>query len=195
MDIVIETFLVELAELAERPGVAFIEGVRSAVLRLASDSEYWARKIDDVPLQHLHWPDFGPRLAVVHRTHGRMSAIHSHGVWVALVPLRGVETHRTYRAAPGFATPTARFAEERRLVAGSGEMVTLLPPHDIHSHGHRRGSGPWPHTLVVLGDDHLRRDRWEFDAATGRGTPIPAGIPESSGTERAVPRRRYATET
>jgi hypothetical protein len=66
-------------------------------------------------------------------------------------------------------------AEERRLRGGSAEVVTMTPPRDVHSHGHVEGSGPWPYSVVVLGDNQLRYQREEFDLVTGRRRILPPG--------------------
>lgn len=174
MDRVLKTFLADAAQLGRLPEARVI---RSLVSELASDRDYWAHRVDamgDSQGDLVHWPDEGVRVVIVHRTDGAMSAIHSHECWAALTALRGVETHRHYRTLDG---PQSRVAlhEERRLVGGSGELVTLIPPDDVHSHGHLRGSGDWPYTLIVLGDAQERFLRYEYDPTTGEPRPLPPG--------------------
>jgi hypothetical protein len=58
-----------------------------------------------------------------------------------------------------------RLVDERAL--DPGEFVTLVPPGDIHSHGHAIGTGSSPYSLILLGDDMLRFERKEFDLEQG----------------------------
>jgi hypothetical protein len=53
-----------------------------------------------------------------------------------------------------------RLAEERALHSG---VMTLIPPDDVHNHGHVPGSGPSPSSLILLGDDMLLFERQEYD--------------------------------
>ena len=113
----------------------------------------------------IHAPERGPRLMIVHRPEGEMSAPHDHGTWVALAPIVGVETHRRYRAS-GEDHARLELLEERALVPA--DVVTLLPPDDIHDHGHIAGRGDAAHVLIMTGDDQTRYTRTEWDLATGR---------------------------
>ena len=54
-----------------------------------------------------------------------------------------------------------RLAEERALVRG--DVATLVPPQDVHNHGHVIGTGPSPYSLILLGDDMLVFEREEYD--------------------------------
>jgi hypothetical protein len=67
-----------------------------------------------------------------------MGYTHSHRCWVVIAPVRGVETYQRWdavRQADGRAE--LRLAEERALVRG--DMATLIPPKDVHNHGHVPG--------------------------------------------------------
>ena len=46
--------------------------------------------------------------------------------------------------------------------------MTLLPPDDIHDHGHLGGDDPSAYVLIMTGDDQTRFTRNEWDVATGR---------------------------
>jgi predicted metal-dependent enzyme (double-stranded beta helix superfamily) len=106
-------------------------------------------------------------LTLVHRPEGAMSAVHSHGTWVAISPIVGVETHRRWRVIrDADRTPRLELAEDRAL-AGA-EVATLLPPDDVHDHGHLVGRGAPAYVLILLGDDQTRFEREEWDVATGR---------------------------
>ena len=48
-----------------------------------------------------------------------------------------------------------------------GDAVTLIPPHDVHNHGHVAGTGPTPYSLILLGDDMLLFEREEYDLERG----------------------------
>jgi predicted metal-dependent enzyme (double-stranded beta helix superfamily) len=115
----------------------------------------------------IHAPSRGPRLMLVHRLEGQMSAIHDHGTWVAISPVHGVETHRRWRRVPGrLPAPRVELAVDAAL--GSAEVATLLPPDDVHDHGHLLGRGDPAYVLILLGDDQTRYTRNEWDATTGR---------------------------
>jgi hypothetical protein len=88
-------------------------------------------------------PERGPRLVLVHRPEAVMGYTHSHRCWVGIAPVRGVETHQRWdavRHAGGQAE--LRLADERALV--HGDVATLVPPRDVHNHGHVAGTGPSP---------------------------------------------------
>ena len=96
-----------------------------------------------------------------------MSAVHSHGTWVAISPIVGVETHRHWHVIDGDdGTSRVELAEDRLLAAT--EVATLLPPDDVHDHGHLVGRGAPAYALILLGDDQKQFTRREWDLATGR---------------------------
>jgi hypothetical protein len=64
------------------------------------------------------------------------------------------------------AAPRVELAEDR-ILAGA-ETATMLPPDDVHDHGHLVGRGTPAHVLILLGDDQTRFTRNEWDLATGR---------------------------
>ena len=66
-------------------------------------------------------------------------------------------------------------AEERALVPG--DAATLIPPQDVHNHGHVAGTGASPYSLILLGDDMLLFDRQEYDADKGTWRALAAGDP------------------
>jgi predicted metal-dependent enzyme (double-stranded beta helix superfamily) len=154
----------------ERPD---LEAIGAALVELAADTDYMARWTEWIagPTGRgngslpIHAPERGPRLMIVHRPETEMSAPHDHGTWVALAPIVGIETHRRYRPA---VEDHARLEllEERALAAA--DVVTLLPPDDIHDHGHLAGRGKPAHVLIMTGDDQTRYTRTEWDLATGR---------------------------
>jgi len=157
-----------------------LEAIGAALVALAGDIDYmrrWTEKIagptgrgnGSLPI---HAPERGPRLMIVHRPEGEMSAPHDHGTWVALAPIVGVETHRRYRSA-GEGHGHLDLLEERALAAM--DVVTLLPPDDIHDHGHIAGRGDAAHVLIMTGDDQTRYTRNEWDLATGRRRTLGPG--------------------
>jgi predicted metal-dependent enzyme (double-stranded beta helix superfamily) len=147
-----------------------LEAIGAAILELAADRDYWTSWVqrlgDAGGSLAIHAPASGPRLALVRRPEGEMSAVHDHGTWVVLSPIIGVERHRRYRvdrAAPS-ARPT--LVELRALEAA--DVVTMLPPEDVHDHGHVSGQGRPANVLILTGDDQTRFTRNEWDLTTGR---------------------------
>lgn len=146
-------------------------GAIGAALRdLALDADYlapWVARLGDegggLPI---HAPERGPRLVLVHRPEGQMGAIHDHGTWVAISPIVGLETHRRYRVVG--AGPAARPEVVEVLALRPSDFATLLPPEDLHDHGHLAGNGVPACVLIMTGDDQTRFRRNEWDAATGR---------------------------
>jgi hypothetical protein len=176
-------FLAQLDEL--RLGRApDMSGVGRLLEELAADEEYFAPLIAEMPAGSpgVHWlaqPPRGPRLVLVHRPDGVMAYTHSHHCWVALAPVRGVETHQHWNAVRhdgGGAELT--LAGERAL--HQGDVVTLIPPDDVHNHGHVLGSGPSPYSLILLGDDMLLFERQEYDPDKGTWRELSPGDPGRS---------------
>ena len=154
--------------------------VASLLAELACDEEYFRHLIapidpDSMGGLPMHVPDEGPRMFLMHRPRGVMSYVHSHGTWAAVAPVHGIETHRRYdvveEAEPGRARLVV--ADERRLKPG--EAAVVVPPHDIHSHGHLGGPEETPYTLIVTGEDQLRFARREYDLEAGTYRELPPG--------------------
>jgi hypothetical protein len=158
-----------------------MDQVGRVLVELAADEEFFGPLIAQLPSgspgnRWLIRPERGPRLVLVHRPEGVMGYTHSHRCWVGIAPVRGVETHQKWdavRHAGGRAE--LRLAEERALV--HGDVATLVPPRDVHNHGHVAGSGPSPYSLILLGDDMLLFDREEYDPERGTWRALAAGDP------------------
>jgi predicted metal-dependent enzyme (double-stranded beta helix superfamily) len=168
-----------------RPGgVPEMDEVGRLLVELAADEEYFARLIAQMPAGSpgVHWlarPERGPRLVLVHRPEGVMAYTHSHRCWVAIAPVHGVETHQRWnvvRRAGGRAELS--LADERAL--HQGDVVSLIPPDDVHNHGHVRGTGPSPYSLILLGDDMLLFEREEYDPDRGTWRGLAPGDPGRS---------------
>ena len=144
--------------------------IADALRDLAADHDYFAPAIrergDHSGPTPLYLPDRGPRLYLVHRRSGQMGAVHDHKVWVALAPIVGVETHRRWRPLTAEDRASIKTTDEEAVRPGT--CVTLLPPDDIHDHGHRLGVGDASYVLILLGDDQFRHRRSEWDPETGR---------------------------
>lgn len=153
---------------------------------LAGDNSAWAplARITDPDAYTIHRlssEDDGPQLLFVHRPVGVMSYTHSHGVWVMLAAVLGIETHRQYAR---LATGGVGLVEEVDLKPS--EVKVLLSPSDIHSHGHVAGRGPAPHILVLTGTNHYQLQRREYDLDTGESRVL---APGDKGTQNLpVPR-------
>ena len=123
-------------------------GVGQALVELAADQEFFAPLIAQIPASSpgVHWlvqPERGPRLVLVHRPDGVMAYTHSHRCWVAIAPVRGVETHQHWHAVrhPG-GRAELTLADERALHRGN--VVTLVPPHDVPTTAMSPAPGPAP---------------------------------------------------
>ncbi len=165
---------------ASSAGGPDLPAIGRSLVELAADVDYlaaWVDRLGDrsgsIPM---HETVEGPRLVLVHRTEGQMSTVHDHGTWVAIAPITGLETHRRWRVRPTDANPWAIELEEHAELAGGG-VATLLPPDDVHDHGHLLGHGSPAHILVLLGDKQVRYTRNEWDLETGRHRVLVPGDP------------------
>jgi predicted metal-dependent enzyme (double-stranded beta helix superfamily) len=175
-----------LAQLEEQrsSGTPDMEEVGRLLVELAADEEYFAPLIAKIPaeapgVQWLAKPDRGPRLVLVHRPDGMMAYTHSHRCWVAIAPVQGVETHQHWNVARHEGgRAELSLADERALLRG--DVATLVPPDDVHNHGHVLGTGPSPYSLVLLGDDMLLFERQEYDPDRGTWRELAPGDPGRS---------------
>ena len=148
---------------------------------LAADLDYvgrWVERIGDESRSlPIHAPERGPRLMIVHRADGQMGAVHDHATWVAIAPIVGLETHRRYRVIRDAGTPTSpgRLEVAETLSLVPSHVATLLPPDDLHDHGHLAGHGAPAYVLIMTGDDQTRFIRNEWDLATGRHRVLEPG--------------------
>ena len=163
-----------------------LASIGASLAGLAGDLDYvkrWVEQLgDDSGSMPIHAPARGPRLMIVHRREGQMGAVHDHATWVAISPIVGLETHRRWRVVGGdgltdgptggptggTAEPNARVELVESLSLHAAEVATLLPPQDIHDHGHLAGRGHPAHVLIMTGDDQSLFTRNEWDVATGR---------------------------
>lgn len=160
-------FLVQLDELRSSE-ILDMDGVGRLLVELATDEEFFAPLIAEIPSSAspgVHWlarPERGPRLVLVHRPEGVMAYTHSHRCWVGIAPVRGVETHQRWNAVPHEGgRAELSLADER--VLRRGDVATLVPPQDVHNHGHVAGTGPSPYSIILLGDEMLLFEREEYD--------------------------------
>jgi len=147
-----------------------LRSIGAALLDLASDLDYVQRWVDRLGdrsgVLRIHAPERGPRLMIVHRREAEMGAIHDHATWVAVSPVVGLETHRRYRVVGEGSAARPEVAET--LALEPAHVTTMLPPDDLHDHGHLAGHGRPAHVLIMTGDDQTRFVRNEWDLATGR---------------------------
>ncbi len=144
--------------------------IGAALVELAADIDYlapWVERLGDVSgALGIHVPARGPRLMIVHRNEGQMGAVHDHATWVAISPIVGLETHRRYRLVGEGSAGRPEVAEA--LALEPSHVATLLPPDDLHDHGHLAGHGAPAYVLIMTGDDQTRFTRNEWDLVTGR---------------------------
>ena len=147
-----------------------LAAIGAALVELAGDVDYlgpWVARLgDESGVLPIHVPERGPRLMLVHRSEGQMGAIHDHATWVAISPIVGLETHRHYRLSGEGSAARPEIVETLGLEPA--DVATLLPPDDIHDHGHLAGHGAPAFVLIMTGDDQTRFRRREWDLATGR---------------------------
>ncbi len=146
-----------------------LHAIGSALADLAGDADYLASWVARLGGQSgsvaIHAPARGPRLLLVHRGEGEIGAIHDHGTWVAISTISGLETHRRYRLVGEGSAARPEVVEQRSLRAA--DVATLLPPDDIHDHGHLAGQGTPAFVLILTGDDQRLFTRSEWDGVTG----------------------------
>jgi predicted metal-dependent enzyme (double-stranded beta helix superfamily) len=151
-------------------GTPDLKRIGAALVELATDLDYitgWVERLGDVNgALRIHAPARGPRLMIVHRREGQMGAVHDHATWVAISSIVGLETHRRYRVRG--AGPSARPEVAETLSLEPSQFATLLPPDDLHDHGHLAGHGSPAYVLIMTGDDQTLFERNEWDPTTGR---------------------------
>ena len=144
--------------------------IGTAIVSLATDLDYMMRWVERLGTAGgslpIHAPARGPRLNIVHRPHGQMSTVHDHATWVAISSIVGRETHRRYAIVGEDPALMPRLVEELTLEAS--EVATLLPPDDVHDHGHLAAYGDPAFVLILVGADQTRFERHEWDLASGR---------------------------
>jgi predicted metal-dependent enzyme (double-stranded beta helix superfamily) len=176
-------FLAQLDEL--RSGdILDMDQVGRLLVELAAEEEFFGPLIAEMPSESAggKWlvkPERGPRLVLFHRPEGVMAYTHSHHCWVAVAPVRGVETHQRWDAVRHEGgRAELRLADDRAM--HRGDVATLTPPGDIHNHGHVPGTGPSPYSLILLGDDMYVFERKEYDPEQGTWQKLAPGDPGRS---------------
>jgi hypothetical protein len=117
-------------------------------VELAADEEYLGPLIAEMPSKSAggKWlvkPERGPRVVLFHRPEGVMAYTHSHHCWVAIAPVRGVETHQQWDAVcHDGGRAELRLANDRAM--HRGDVATLTPPGDIHNHAMSWARAPAP---------------------------------------------------
>jgi hypothetical protein len=165
-------------------GLPDMDAIGRLLTQLAADSEFFAPLIAGMPAASMgvHWlvkPDRGPRLVLVHRPEGVMAYTHSHGCWVGIAPVRGAETHQHWNVVRhDGGRAELSLAGER--VLHRGDVATLIPPGDVHNHGHVIGTGPAPYSLILLGDNMFVFERQEYDPGQGTWQALAPGDPGRS---------------
>ena len=174
----VRTLFAQIAAPAAAP-TPDLGAIGAALRGLAEDLDYMARWVERLGDESgglpIHAPARGPRLMIVHRGEAQMGAVHDHGTWVAIATIVGLETHRRYRVIGEGRAAHLEVAEALSLKPA--QVATLLPPDDLHDHGHLVGRGDPAHVLIMTGDDQTRFTRNEWDLATGRHRVLRPGDP------------------
>jgi len=163
-----------------------MDAIGRALAEFAHDEEYLAHHIAKLPADRFSGrilaepaPDL-PLLNLVYRPEGVVSKVHSHSVWVAIAPINGTETHRHFRIDEK--TPDGRakltLDEERFLEASQSDYVTMIPPQDVHEHGHSHGHGLPGHILVLTARPQTLFERVQYDIPAGTWQALPVGVME-----------------
>ena len=176
-------FLAQLDELRSA-GILDMDQVGRVLVELAADEEYLGPLIAEIPPgspggKWLVKPERGPRMVLFHRPEGVMAYTHSHHCWVAIAPVRGVETHQRWDAVRREGGQAELHLVDDRAMH-RGDVAILTPPGDIHNHGHVLGSGPSPYSLILLADNMYLFERKEYDPERGTWQPLLPGDPGRS---------------
>ena len=172
----VRRLLDRIGSLATAARPSSLSAAALAIADLAVDLDYlrgWIGRLGEMSgLVGIHTPERGPRLMLAHRLDGQVSAVHDHGTWVAVAAVAGVEAHRRYRRG-AMPADLPQFVETAVLEPTG--VVTMLPPDDVHDHGHVVGAGAPAYVLILTGDDQRRYQRNEWDLATGRHRVLQPG--------------------
>lgn len=100
---------------------------------------------------------------------GAMTPIHDHGVWGVVGQYLGAELDIRYMILQGnVQEDRADLAETGRTPMMPGDVITLLPPDDIHQV--KSISVGTSVSIHVYGGNIRKIDRYEFDLDTGKIT-------------------------
>lgn len=162
-------------------GVPDMDAIGRLLAELAADDEFFTPLIVGMPpgSMGVHWlvkPERGPRLVLVHRPEGVMAYTHSHGCWVGIAPVRGAETHQHWNVVRHDGGRAELSLADERILR-RGDVATLVPPRDVHNHGHVMGTGAAPYSLILLGDNMFVFERQEYDPGEGTWRPLAPGDP------------------
>src|ERR1700733_16298307 len=124
-------FLTQLDELRSAD-IPDMDQVGRLLVELAADEEYLGPLIAELPAKSpggrwLVKPERGPRLVLFHRPEGMMAYTHSHQCWVAVAPVRGVETHQRWDAVRHEDGQAELHLVDDRAMH-SGDVAPLTPP-------------------------------------------------------------------
>jgi hypothetical protein len=176
MDEPVRALLERIAGPAAR-GPVDLDAIGAAILAFAADREYLDRWIGQLGADGgslvIEAVPSGPRLTLVRRPEGHLSAVHDHGTWVAIAPVEGREFHRRWEIG-GAGPDAAPLPVDVRSVE-PGSFVTLLPPDDLHDHGHVLGQGRPADLVILTGADQTLFARTEWDPRSGRHRTLAPG--------------------
>ena len=187
--------LFEVVAVADRPGAPDLAAIGRAMVTLARDHDHLLPRDRGAGRHERHAPaprpgarpaaDAGPPHARARSARSTTTAAGSpwrpSWAWrrTACIASSAAASRRGWSGSPSRRSTTATAA-------------TIVPPNDLHDHGHLVGQGDAAYVLIMTGDDQNRFVRQEWDLATGRHKVLPVGERGRWVEQRAVLSRPYS---
>lgn len=152
MDLRLQRYIDAVRQVAAAPlsAAGKLHGVRTAAAELLAAPVAWDPALRTLPPigygRNLVWRDPAADFVIIAMAWppGIMGAPHDHGTWGVVAVLEGhVQITDYERDDDGSTADQAALREVGSIVAGPGEIATVLPPHrDFHRVGNASRSAP-----------------------------------------------------